>query len=132
MAEAEMTMAATPYEMIGGTKMVRAIVDRFYDLMLENPHFAELRALHASDLTPMRESLTGFLTAWLGGPRDWFVHNPGKCVMSVHAGIAVTPPTARQWADAMRLALSDFGIDEGLGTRIADTLEAMALAMVRR
>ena len=132
MAAAEARVAVTPYEMVGGAETVQLIVDRFYDLMDQHPGFAELRALHAPDLAPMRESLTGFLTAWLGGPRDWFALNPGKCVMSVHGKIAVTAQTARQWSEAMRLAIADFVQDEKLATGMADALEGMARNMVRR
>jgi len=73
---------ATPYEAIGGTSAVRQIVDHFYDLMETDTDLADLRALHEPDLKPMRDSLTGFLTAWLGGPRDWFVKRRGACVMA--------------------------------------------------
>lgn len=131
MAEADARVAVTPYEMVGGAGTVRRIVDRFYDLMDLEPGFAELRALHADDLAPMRESLTGFLIAWLGGPRDWFARNPGKCVMSLHATVTVSSLTARQWSDAMRLAIADFVFDEHLATRMADALEGMAQGMVR-
>lgn len=130
MAEAA-ARTATPYELVGGSEIVRTIVDRFYDLMEADPAFAELRALHAEDLAPMRESLAGFLVAWLGGPRDWFVRNPGKCVMSLHAKIAVSPLTARQWADAMRRAIGDAPVEAGLAAKMADALEGMALGMVR-
>ena len=47
------------------------------DLMEADPAYETLRALHAADLSPMRDSLSDFLMAWLGGPRDWFVQRPG-------------------------------------------------------
>lgn len=128
---AEAAVRETPFDMVGGAPSVRTIVDRFYDLMDEQPAYAELRALHATDLAPMRTSLTGFLTAWLGGPRDWFADNPGKCVMSVHGRIGVTAATARQWADAMRQAIADSGIAADIATRMADALDGMAQAMIR-
>jgi len=131
MAEADVRGATTPYELVGGSRTVQRIVDRFYDLMDSEPMFAELRALHAPDLVPMRESLTGFLIAWLGGPRDWFVRNPGKCVMSLHSSVAISPLTAGQWSDAMRLAIADHVLDENLATRMADALAGMARNMVR-
>lgn len=136
MADGSIEPKLTPYDRIGGESVLRSISERFYDLMEWEVRFAELRALHEPDLAPMRVSLAGFLTAWLGGPRDWFAQNPGKCVMSVHGGIVVTPATARQWADAMRLAIAGAATEEGfgdpdLGQQMADALEGMALAMVR-
>ena len=128
---ADIEARQTPFDMIGGAVMVQTIVDRFYDLMAEQPAYAELRALHKPDLTPMRASLAGFLNAWLGGPRTWFTENPGKCMMSLHGAIAVTPATARQWADAMRLAVADSAVDPDIGTRMSDALEGMAMGMVR-
>ncbi|MFZ5704755.1 MAG: group II truncated hemoglobin [Pseudomonadota bacterium] len=126
----------TPFDMVGGETAVRAIVDRFYDLMDEEPGYAELRALHGPDLDPMRASLSGFLTAWLGGPRDWFVDNPGKCVMSLHGAIAVTAQTAQQWAEAMQQAIVEFGTEQGLEPdflrQMGDALRNMASAMIRR
>ncbi|KQX26350.1 MULTISPECIES: group II truncated hemoglobin [unclassified Sphingomonas] len=136
MADGGIGTGKSAYDRIGGAAVVRSIVDRFYDLMDGDGRFAALRALHGPDLEPMRRSLAGFLAAWLGGPRDWFADNPGKCVMSLHGAIAVSPATARQWADAMRLAIADAAGsrdagDPDLGRQMADALEGMALAMVR-
>lgn len=131
-AEEEKLAARTPFEMIGGAGIVRQIVDRFYDLMDEEPAYGQLRALHASDLAPMRSSLSGFLTAWLGGPRDWFAEHPGVCVMSAHARIAVDQETADQWTDAMRRAIYESPVDADLGAKMSDALASMAQGMIRR
>mgnify|MGYP002130895865 CR=1 FL=1 len=81
-----MTIAATvpvsPFEQIGGHAAMQAITERFYDLMDRDPAYAELRAIHAADLAPMRAALPRFLAGWAGGPRDWFEANPGKCMVS--------------------------------------------------
>jgi hemoglobin len=122
----------TAYDALGGRTAIRRIVERFYDLMDQEPAFAELRALHAADLSPMRESLTGFLAGWSGGPRDWFENNPGKCMMSAHRNIPVDPHTARQWADAMRRAIADCPPDDpDVGSAMADVLENLAQGMIR-
>ena len=60
--------AHTPYELIGGEEAVRALVERFYDLMELDPDFAKLRAVHGSTLEHAREKLFMFLSGWLGGP----------------------------------------------------------------
>ena len=124
---------STPFDMIGGRPVILQIVECFYDLMEQDPAYAELRALHARDLTPMRHSLAGFLTAWSGGPRDWFEENPGKCMMSAHKGIPMDPQVAEQWAHAMNRAITDCGPEnEALAREMADMLSRMALAMGRR
>jgi hemoglobin len=121
----------TPFYMIGGVPTVRRLVDRFYDLMDSDPDYAALRALHAQDLGPMRESLSSFLTAWLGGPRDWFEQRPGACIMSAHSKIAITPQTADEWVRAMSRALADVGIDtparDMIGTAFARMAQGMAM-----
>jgi hemoglobin len=122
----------TPFDRIGGAPAVRRIVDRFYDLMEGNPAYSQLRAIHAPDLAPMRDSLTGFLTAWAGGPRDWFVEHPHVCMMSAHARIDVTHETANQWCDAMACAIADSPVDPELGAKMAEALTAMAQGMARR
>ena len=86
------------------------MVERFYDLMDADPAYADLRAMHAADLGPMRASLAGFLSGWAGGPRDWFDANPGKCMMSMHSGFTITRETALQWVQAMERAFADCGL----------------------
>lgn len=130
---AEASPQQTPYEQIGGQPVINRIVERFYDLMDEEPDYAELRAIHAPDLTPMRKSLAMFLAAWCGGPRDWFDQNPGKCMMSAHKGVSVGTDTANQWADAMQRAIRERGPeDEKLNAEMADVLGRMARGMARK
>lgn len=124
--------AQLPYELIGGQEAVRRFVNRFYDLMETEPRYAELRALHASDLQPMRESLAGFLTAWLGGPRDWFDERPDTCVMSAHGNVPVNRQTADQWTSAMATALADSGVEPALADAINAAFTRMAMAMAQR
>lgn len=122
---------ATPYEALGGREAIGRIVDRFYTLMDSDPAYAELRAIHAQDLSPMRHSLTGWLSAWAGGPRDWFDENPGKCMMSAHRDLGVSRKLATQWADAMARAIAQTGpADRALAREMALRLDNMAKAMV--
>ena len=77
----------------------------------------------------MRVSLAGFLNGWLGGPRDWF--GQGRCVMSAHARIGVTPETARQWRVAMADALVHDDIDADLARALDNAFARMAAGMTR-
>jgi len=130
MASASEEPRLTPYDRLGGREVLQRITDRFYDLMDGDPAYARLRAMHAPDLAPMRRSLAGFLAAWCGGPRDWFEENPGKCMMSAHAGLPIDRETAGQWADAMRRAIADAApADPDIATLVAERLEMIAHAM---
>ena len=122
----------SPFERIGGHQAMRAITERFYDLMDQEPGYAELRAIHAEDLTPMREALPLFLAGWAGGPRDWFERNPCKCMMSLHAPFPITRQTAEQWADAMTRAIAETELaDRETAAAMSDVLSRMARGMAR-
>lgn len=126
------TAAASPYERIGGLAVLRQITDRFYDLMETEPAFRALRAMHAPDLAPMRESLPLFLAGWSGGPRTWWETNPGKCMVSMHSPFGIDQATAGQWADAMRQAIKDVAPeDTAIADALADVLDRMARGMAK-
>ena len=131
-ATAQATQPVTPFQRVGGAAAVRTIVDRFYDLVDTELAYVELRAMHAQDLTPMRTSLAGFLNAWLGGPRDWFVEHD-RCMMSIHSPLAIVNKTAEQWGDAMRRAIAETRMeDREIADAMTEALSRMAAGMVRR
>ena len=45
---------AAPYEQLGGAERVRALVERFYDLIEQEPAYAVIRRLHGPDLSGAR------------------------------------------------------------------------------
>lgn len=129
-AETATRPALSPYDRIGGIDVLRAITDRFYDLMESDPAYGALRAMHAPDLGPMRASLPSFLAGWCGGPRDWWEANPGKCMMSMHKPFPIDKVTAAQWAEAMRRAIADTApADTEIAEAMADVLANMATGM---
>lgn len=122
----------TPFDRIGGREPILEMVNRFYDLMDADPRFAELRAMHAADLAPMRESLGDFLVAWTGGPRDWFEKRPGACIMSAHRALpGIDMKTATQWIMAMKQAAEetlpdDRELTDSMISAMANMSKAMA------
>ena len=59
--------AQTPYQLLGETG-IRELTSAFYDLMDSLPEAADVRAMHASNLSPMKEKLALYLIGWMGGP----------------------------------------------------------------
>ncbi len=132
--EDRMTQASTPYDRIGGRAGIATLVDRFYDLMESEQEYAALRALHAPDLTPMRGSLTDFLMAWMGGPRDWFEQRPGACIMSAHGKVpGIDRETGEQWIACMTRAAAPLRArDPEFASAMLEALAGMSRAMAAR
>lgn len=119
----------TAFDQIGGAAPVAAMVNAFYDLMETDPAYARLRAIHAEDLAPMRASLAGFITGWLGGPRDWFAARPGVCMMSLHRAMPIDAELGRQWVDAMSRAMNQAGIAPDMAEALRDVFGRMSANM---
>ncbi|MET1754065.1 group II truncated hemoglobin [Novosphingobium sp. RD2P27] len=123
---------ATPFDRLGGHPTMEAICNRFYDLVDSDPAYAELRAMHAADLAPVRKGLPLFLAGWAGGPRDWFEANPGRCMMSLHAPFKINRAVAEQWAQAMQRAIADVAPEPPeLAKGLSRALSDLAIAMGR-
>jgi len=122
----------TPFEIIDGEEAVRKMVDRFYDIMDSAPEAAGLRAMHADDLSPMRERLSEFLNAWLGGPRTYFEREDRKCIMSAHRPFAIGEAERDAWMMCMRQALEDCGVSEDMRTLLDRPFARMCEAFRNR
>jgi hemoglobin len=115
-----MTEAKTSaYELLGGEPAVRALVDRFYDLMDLEPAYAQLRALHPSTLDGSRDKLHWFLCGWLGGPQHYTERFGHPMLRARHLPFAIGIAERDQWLQCMHQAMRELGIDETLADRLA-------------
>lgn len=122
----------TPYQIVGGEKMVRRIADRFYDIMDSAPEAAGIRALHARDLTAVRERLFEFLSGWLGGPPLYFQRPDHKCIMSAHRPYAIGAAERDAWMMCMRRALEDTGLPADIRGVLEEAFQRLAEAFRNR
>lgn len=113
--------ATTPFVRLGGEGGVRALVDRFYDLMDLEPAYAEIRAMHPGTLEGSRDKLFWFLCGWLGGP-DLYVQRHGHPRLRArHLPYAIGIRERDQWMACMIQALHEQQIDETLAERLAES-----------
>jgi len=111
----------TPFEWIGGEEKVRALVDRFYDLMDLEPGYQELRQAHGSSLQDARDKLFWFLCGWLGGP-DHYQQRFGHPRLRVrHMPFSIGILERDQWLACMDQAMGDVGVDEKLRSRLGQS-----------
>jgi len=94
MTEANIEQAPQPtaFELVGGEERVRALVDRFYDLMDLEPDFAALRALHPPTLENSRDKFFWFLCGWMGGPDHYISRFGHPRLRARHMNFAIASP----------------------------------------
>ena len=101
---------STPYDALGAEAGVRALVDRFYDLMDLEPALAEIRALHPTQLQGSRDKLYWYLCGWLGGPQHYVERFGHPRLRARHLPYAIGLAERDQWLLCMRQAMLDVGI----------------------
>lgn len=111
---------ATAFEWVGGEAAVRALVDRFYDLMDLEPAYAGIRALHPQDMTESRNKLFWFLCGWLGGPSLYVERFGHPRLRARHLPYAIGMAERDQWMQCMLQAMRDEGHPETLVERLLE------------
>lgn len=118
---------STPYDEIGGSEGVRALVEAFYDrVAAESP---SLRAMHPHDDWGSRQKLYEFLSGWMGGPQLYTERHGHPMLRMRHAPFPIDEAASREWLRCMGLAMDDVGTEGELRIfleqRFAETAEHM-------
>jgi hemoglobin len=109
-AEQDSAPTISPFELLGGETMVRALVDRFYDLMDLEPRFVLLRKLHPQCLDDSRDKLFWFLCGWLGGPPLYEERFGHPRLRARHMPYSIGIAERDQWMACMVQAMNDEGL----------------------
>lgn len=104
----------THYHRLGGEDIIRRLVDRFYDLMDEDPDYYGIRKMHAKDLTEARNKLFMFLSGWTGGPQLYMEKFGHPRLRQRHMPFAIGESERDQWMGCMQRAMDEVGLDEKL------------------
>lgn len=124
-----MAQTQSLYELLGGEMGVRALVDRFYDLMDSAPEAKDIRALHAVSLKQSREKLFMFLSGWSGGPQLYLEKFGHPRLRQRHLPFAIGERERDQWLWCMNRAVDEGNfhpaVVEHLKTRFAEVADFM-------
>lgn len=117
------------YDMLGGEAGVRALVNRFYDIMDSSREAKDIRAFHAASLKQSREKLFMFLSGWSGGPQLYIEKYGHPRLRMRHMPFSIGERERDQWLWCMNRALdeSDFlpTLKEYLKSRFTETADFM-------
>jgi len=116
----------TLYDRIGGGAIVARLVERFYALMDELPPAQGIRAMHASDLGPVRRVLADYLTEWLGGEPLFSRARGHPRLRQRHMHVPIASAERDAWLLCMDLALTECVADEEVRTLIFHQLVRLA------
>lgn len=103
--------AKTPYQLLGGDAGVRALVERFYQLMDTLPEAARIRALHPADLRSATDKLYKFLSGWLGGPALYVEEYGHPMLRARHLPFPIETADRDAWLLCMTRALDEVKLD---------------------
>jgi hemoglobin len=109
---------ATAFAALGGEGAVRRLVDRFYDLMELEPHYAVIRRLHPTPMDGSRDKLFWFLCGWLGGPPYFEQRFGHPRLRARHLPFAIGIAERDAWMSCMRQAMNEEGVEPGLAQRL--------------
>lgn len=118
--------ATSAFAALGGEPGVRALVDRFYDLMELEPAYAGLRALHGTHLDLARDKLFWFLCGWLGGPDHYAQRFGHPRLRARHLPYAIGMAERDQWLACMHQALVELEVDPALARGLEQALAGTA------
>lgn len=110
----ESPAVASHFEWIGGEAGVRALTERFYDLMDLEPSYQALRAVHGSELLDARQKLFWFLCGWLGGPQHYVERFGHPRLRARHAPFRIGITERDQWVACMEQAMHETGVPDDL------------------
>jgi hemoglobin len=119
-------MSDSVFETIGGEQGVRALVDRFYDLMALDERFVGIRAMHPVNLDSSRDKLFWFLCGWLGGPDHYQSRFGHPRLRARHLPFPIGSSERDQWLLCMAEAMRDQGIEGALFDRLLEAFHGTA------
>lgn len=121
-----MSDTPTAFDALGGESAVRALVDRFYDLMDLEADYAGIRALHPPELDTSRDKLFWFLCGWLGGPSHYIERFGHPRLRARHLPFSIGISERDQWLTCMAQAMRELDIDPSLSDRLIEAFHGTA------
>ncbi len=112
---------SSAFEWMGGEANIKALVDRFYDLMDIETSYAQLRATHGTDLANARQRLFWFLCGWMGGPQHYTERFGHPMLRARHMPFAIGIAERDQWLACMNQAMLETGVDAELQKRLSES-----------
>jgi hemoglobin len=118
------------YELAGGEKTFRLLVERFYARVAEDP---VLRAVYPEeDLSGATERLTLFLIQYWGGPSTYSERRGHPRLRLRHQPFAIGQAERNAWLSQMTVAVESLDLAPAVRKALLDYFETASTAMINR
>ncbi|WP_070119733.1 globin [Bacillus marinisedimentorum] len=117
----------SPFDMIGGEKVIARLVDAFYTRVGSHP---DLIPIFPDDLTETARKQKQFLTQYLGGPALYSQEHGHPMLRARHIPFEITPTRAEAWLSCMRSAMDEIGLEGPLRDEFYHRLVLTAQHMI--
>ncbi|MEQ4618782.1 MAG: group II truncated hemoglobin [Corticimicrobacter sp.] len=114
------------FDEMGGEAGIRALVDRFYDLMDLESDLQALRATHGPSLDQARDRLFWFLCGYTGGPNHYIERFGHPRLRARHLPFSIGRAERDQWVVCMGRAMQEQGFPEPLMDRMLESFYGIA------
>ncbi len=110
------------YQAANEEKGIRKLVDEFYRQMETQERGKPIRAMHKEELHIIKDKLSLFLMAWLGGPRKYAEKYVGISIPMVHQHLTIGEEERDAWLFCMKEALKYQDYDEAFKQYLMEQL----------
>lgn len=118
MATEERVQDRTDYDRIGGGPAVRAVVDRFYELILADEQLAGF--FENSDMAQLKRHQALLISQVLGGPANY----DGRELNQAHAGMDIGRDDYRKVVSYLVQTLVEASVEPAIIGRVGEALAA--------
>jgi len=110
--------APSDYDRVGGGAAVRSVVDRFYELVLDDDRLASY--FTRTDMARLKRHQVLLVSQVLGGPANY----DGRDLREAHSGMDISPAEFGLVASYLGQSLSEAGVEPEIIERVGATLAA--------
>jgi hemoglobin len=100
----------TPYDLLGGAEPIRALIERFYEVMFEDePVLTKLHRTGPDGRVDLgsRQRFALFVMGWLGGPQDYTEQHGHPRLRMRHGRVKVDVAMRDAWLRCMQRAMNE-------------------------
>ena len=114
------TQVQSQWERVGGAEAVKAVLDRFYEGVLDEPQLAGF--FDNADVDDIKPHLAGVLKIVLGGPGADSKLDLGGYLTNAHSGLGISESDYALTGEVLMDVLKEFDVPDDIVETIADAL----------